>query len=206
MDKPAANEALNTSEAPTTEVPPTTDSGRARARAAASNPWQTWLAYFAVSGFAAGVLWWLLAPGGAFYGAGTDFAVWFPRDATLAALLVLAGVLSAVLALRGQFLLKRRRKSIADKPSRALYVALVVGGLAASVLAWRTGVFAGDLFQTPPENMPSPSMVFSLRSPTVLILWPLTTSVVVFLRQLVAYSFTSGPAAGSMPTGKPGNG
>lgn len=185
-------------------APPPT--ARTRTRASAGNPRQSWLAWFVATGFVAGVLWWLIAPGGAFYGDGTDFTIWFPRDFTLAALMVVAGLVSAALALRGQFLPQRRRKNTSEKPSRTLFAALVVGGFAASVLAWRTGVFAGDLFHTPPENMASPSMVFSLRSPTVLILWPLASCAVVFVRQLIAYSFTSGPAAETMRNGEPGNG
>lgn len=188
---------------PAGDAPPT---ARGRARAAVGNPWQSWLAWFVAAGFAAGVLWWLLAPGGAFYADSADYAVWFPRDATLAALMVVAGIASAVLALRGQFLPKRRRRAMADKPARTLFAALVVGGFAASVIAWRTGVFAGDLFHTPPEPMASPSMVFSLRSPTVLILWPLASSAAVFVRQLISYSFTSGPAAETMRNGNPGSG
>lgn len=175
----------------------------------AGTPWQPWLAYLFGTGVLSGILWWLLAPGGAFYGEGTDYHVWFPRDAVLAGLLLVGGIASAVLALRGTFLPRRSRPAAADpareKPSRALFAALVVGGFAASVIAWRTGVFAGDLFQTPPENMASPSMVFSLRSPSVLLLWPLATTAVIFFRQLIAYSFTS-PADETMQVPKPHNG
>ncbi len=169
-------------------------------RPASGTAWQPWLAYFAVTGMVAGILWWLLAPGGAFYGDGRDYEVWFPRDATLAALLVLGGISSAVLALRGRFLPRQSSAETVEKPSPALFAALLVGGVAASVIAWRTGVFAGDLFQTPPENMANPSMVFSLRSPSVLILWPLACSAVVFLRRLFAYAFAGGPAVETVPS------
>ncbi|AIX99728.1 hypothetical protein ART_0130 [Arthrobacter sp. PAMC 25486] len=169
---------------------------RRHRRATAAAPWSSWPFFFAVTGAGAGVLWWLLAPGGAFYGDGSDFKVWLPRDATLALLLTLAGVLSAVLALRGSRVPWRtRRPGTAEKPSLPLYFGLLLGGLAASVLAWRIGVFAGDLFQTPPANMASPSMLFSLRSPTVLMLWPLSTSLVIFASKLFAYSFLAEPKA-----------
>ncbi len=164
--------------------------------AAASTSWSGWPAFFAVTGAGAGILWWLVAPGGAFYGDGTDFQVWLPRDASLALLLTAAGVLTAVRSLRwprgprswrGRW--GRRGPGPAESPSLPLYIGLLLGSLAASVLAWRIGVFAGDLFQTPPDNMAHPSMVFSLRSPTVLILWPLSASAVIFASKLLAYSF-----------------
>ena len=167
--------------------------------ARASSPWSGWLAFFAATGAGAGILWWLLAPGGAFHGDGTDFKVWLPRDAALAVLLIVAGVLTAVRALRGWRALGGvrgpRRPPAAETPSLPLYFGLLLGALAGSVLAWRIGVFAGDLFQTPPENMAHPSMVFSLRSPTVLILWPLSTSAVIFASKFFAYSFLPEPRA-----------
>lgn len=179
-----------------------------RRRATPGAPWNSWLAFFAATGAGAGLLWWLLAPGGAVYGDGSDFKVWFPRDATLALLLTLAGVFSAVVALRGPRRLRRRRprrpvQDEAEKPSLPLYFGLLLGGLVASVLAWRSGVFAGDLFQTPPANMASPSMVFSLRSPTVLLLWSLSTSLVIFGSKLFAYSFLAGPRPGPEPQAEP---
>lgn len=160
----------------------------ATAGARAGAPWSAWLLFFAATGSGAGLLWWLLAPGGAFHGDGSDFKVWLPRDVTLALLLSAAGVLSAVLALRGP-----GRLRTVEKPSLPLYFALLLGGLAASVLAWRIGVFAGDLFQTPPANMANPSMVFSLRSSTVLILWPLCASLVIAASKLFAFSFVPAP-------------
>ena len=170
--------------------------------AAASAPGSGWPAFFAAAGAGAGILWWLVAPGGAFYGDVTDFKLWLPRDAALALLLTAAGVLTAVRALRGRRALRgwralrgrrgrwgRRGPRPADSPTLPLYFGLLLGALAASVLAWRIGVFAGDLFQTPPDNMAHPSMVFSLRSPTVLVLWPLSASAVIFASKLFAYSF-----------------
>jgi hypothetical protein len=138
-----------------------------------------WLHLPALTGIAAGILWWLLAPGGALYGDGTDIASWFPRDATLAILLLLAGAAGGVAAIR------RRPRAAAG----VLMLALVVGGFAGSVIAWRMGVFAGDLFRTPPANMPNPSIVFSLRSGPVLLLWPLVSVLVFFVWNLFTYAF-----------------
>lgn len=155
--------------------------------AVAANPtaviWRKWLAVTLSLGAIMGAAWFVLAPGGAIYGEGTDFATWFPRDATLAALMLVAGVLSAVLLLRQGG--KNRRVWASATPM----LALLVGGLAGSVLAWRIGVFAGDLFQTVPENLPSPSMIFSLRSPSVLLLWPLASAAVLFVVHFIGYYF-----------------
>lgn len=155
--------------------------------------WRRWLAFSAVAGVAAGILWWLLAPGGAFYGDGKDFEVWLPRDATLGLLMLVAGILSAVLVLRGRRKTARQGSAPASGTETALMAALAVGGFAGSVIAWRIGVFAGDLFHTPPDNMANPSIVFSLRSASVLILWPLASIAVVFVSTLVSYSFFPAP-------------
>lgn len=156
-----------------------------RTTAPAPAGWLRWLGLSAAGGVAAGLTWWLAAPGGAFYGQGKDYTIWVARDLVLAGLMVLGGLTAAGLLIR----------SAARHGSGATVrlVAVLAGGLLGSVLAWRTGVFAGDLFQTPPDNMPSPSIVFSLRSPSVLLLWPLATSVAVFLYTFLAYTFVPPP-------------
>jgi hypothetical protein len=153
-------------------------------RAPASS-WGRWFILSAGFGIVVGIAWWLAAPGGAFYGKGTDYTIWFPRDLVLAGLGVLAGLASAILLVRAT------NRHGAGAMARLL--AVIVGGLLGSVIAWRIGIFAGDLFQTPPTNMPNPSIVFSLRASTVLLLWPLVTAVTVFLYSFVAYAFL--PAA-----------
>lgn len=144
--------------------------------------WRHGLGFSAVLGAVLGVAWWLLAPGGAFYGDGEDYTAWFPRDAVLAVLMVAGGILSAV------WLLRQRRVSAHGPLPMAAFAAMVVGGFAGSVIAWRMGVFAGDLFHTPANNLPHPSMVFSLRSQTVLILWPLASVITAFVAQLFSYA------------------
>lgn len=143
--------------------------------------WRHGLGFSAALGALLGVAWWLLAPGGAFYGDGEDYTVWFPRDVVLAILVVVGGILSAV------WLLRQRRESAHGPVPAAAFAAMVVGGFVGAVIAWRMGVFAGDLFRTPANNLPSPSMVFSLRSQTVLILWPLAGVVTVFMAHLLRY-------------------
>lgn len=143
--------------------------------------WQRWMRVSLALGAVMGAAWFVLAPGGAIYGDGKDYATWFPRDLALAALMLVAGVLSAVL------LLRQGRKTPHIWGSAAPTLALLVAGLAGSVLAWRVGVFAGDLFQTVPDNLPSPSMIFSLRSPAVLLLWPLASAAVLFVVHFAHY-------------------
>lgn len=186
-----------TTAAPETAEPAGRREKRRNKVALAGARWQPWLAYFVLTGMGTGILWWLLAPGGAFHGDGKDFETWFPRDAVLAGLMVMAGAASGVVALRGQFL-PRRPKIQGANPSRALFIVLVLGGFLASAIAWRTGVFAGDLFQTPPANMPNPSIVFSLRSPSVLSLWPLASSIVVFGGKFIDYYSRPGPPLETM--------
>lgn len=168
--------------------------------------WLRMLVASTVTGLGAGILWWLLAPGGAFYGDGKNSEIWFLRDATLGILLMFAGLLSAVMVLRTRGTSGRRaetKKSLGPAtgstriavPSTAALFALVVTGFVGSVIAWRMGVFAGDLFRTPPTNMANPSIVFSLRSASVLLLWPLISVVVVFFTTLVTYSLFPAAAA-----------
>ncbi|MHA7270570.1 hypothetical protein [Arthrobacter sp. HLT1-20] len=153
--------------------------------------WRHGLGFSAAVGALLGAAWWLLAPGGAFYGDGEDYTVWFPRDLVLAILMVTGGLLSAV------WLLRQRRVTAHGPLPAAAFVAMVVGGFVGSVIAWRMGVFAGDLFHTPANNLPHPSMVFSLRSQTVLILWPLASVITVFIAQLFGYGiYPAAPAPG----------
>ncbi|ALV45471.1 hypothetical protein SAMN04489740_0814 [Arthrobacter alpinus] len=148
--------------------------------------WRRGLSSAAIVGACAGVLWWLAAPGGAFYGQGTDATTWLPRDAVLGTLLLVAGIVSGVLTMRR----RRVRVKTGGGPLRSLSVlVLALSGVAGSIIAWRVGVFAGDLFQTPPDNMPNPSIVFSLRSGPVLLVWPLVSSLVVFIWSLVSFAY-----------------
>lgn len=159
------------------------------------NLWWVWLLFPAVSGLLVGILWWFLAPGGAFYGKGADYNLWLPRDMVLGALGVVAAVVSVCL------LLARGRRT--GGASRAALVALVVGSAVGSVLAWRTGVFMGSLFQTPPAQLPSPSVLFSLRAQVVLFLWPLTVAVVAFVVSFAGQLFFQREAQPAARSGDP---
>lgn len=142
-------------------------------------PWSLLLVP-AAAGIPAGILWWLLAPGGLnlvtrdpALASGTVPLVWLPRDLTLAGILVLAGCLLAV------FLADGRR---AD-PQAALLTGLA-GALAGSVLAWGTGVFAGRLLGPAVDASANASIAFSLRAWPVLLLWPAATAMSIFVLEL----------------------
>ncbi|MGO4187265.1 hypothetical protein [Pseudarthrobacter sp. TAF60_1] len=162
-------------------------------------PWK-WFVAAAAGGVPAGLLWWLLAPGGLNLitrnpalrdGANPD--VWLPRDLTLGGLLVLAGCLVAVF--------------LTDKGGRAeqpAFLLSLAGGLVGAVVAWQTGVLSGRLWGPPVDAAINASVAFSLRSLSVLLLWPAATAVSVFalsLLNLLRTASDAGPApdAGTAP-------
>ncbi|WP_427017182.1 hypothetical protein ACQCSX_00485 [Pseudarthrobacter sp. P1] len=138
----------------------------------------TWAGAAAAAGVPVGVLWWLLAPGGAWFVDGADFMAWLPRDGVLALLGVVAGIATAAI------LLPRRRK--AGTAARA--GAAVAGSLAGSVLAWRLGELAGGL-----AGKGSGDGAFVLRATGVLFLWPLAAAAVLFAGTVVSL-LRSGPS------------
>jgi hypothetical protein len=156
--------------------------------------WLRWFSFSALAGIGLGALWWLAAPGGAFYGDVQDYNTWLGRDLVLGALAVAGGLASGCLLVGAG----RRRGTV----SAAHFAAVVLGALLGSVLAWRTGVFAGDLFHVPPANMASPSMVFSLRVPSVLLLWPLACAAAVFVWTTVNYAIVPNPQEAHATAGK----
>jgi hypothetical protein len=115
-----------------------------------------------------GALWWVLAPGGLnllsgnpAFASGTNTQVWLPRDLVLAGFFVVAGCLVAVL-LAG-------RK---DAGSARILLLSVAAGAIAAVLAWQTGLLAGRWLGGPQDTSANASVAFSLRSYSVLLLWP----------------------------------
>jgi hypothetical protein len=143
-------------------------------------PWSLLLVP-AVAGVAAGLLWWLLAPGGlnlltrdTALASGTVPLVWLPRDLTFAGIQVLAGCVLAV------FLADGKRPD----PQAALLTGLV-GALAGSLVAWGTGIAAARLWGPAVDASANASIAFSLRALPVLLLWPAATAVSVFVLELV---------------------
>jgi hypothetical protein len=135
----------------------------------------------AAAGIPAGILWWVLAPGGLnlltrdpALATGGNPVVWLPRDLTLAGIMVLAGCLLAVFLSDG----KRR------DPQAALLMGLA-GALAGSIVAWQTGLLAARLWGPAADASANASVAFSLRAWPVLLLWPGATAVSVFVLELV---------------------
>ncbi|PNH80514.1 hypothetical protein [Arthrobacter sp. AFG20] len=133
------------------------------------------------AGIPAGLLWWLLAPGGqnlisgdSALSSGTNSQGWLPRDLVLAGLFVFAGCLVAVL-------LSGRR----DGGTRRLLLLSVAASAAAAVLAWRTGVLAGIWLGGPQDTSANASVAFSLRSLTVLVLWPAAVAAGFFVLRII---------------------
>jgi hypothetical protein len=162
-------------------------------RRSAVLPWK-WFAAAAAGGVPVGLLWWLLAPGGLnlitrdpALAAGTNPDVWLPRDLTLAGLCVFAGCLMAVF--------------LADKGGRdaqAAFLLGLAGGLGGALIAWLTGVLAGQLWGGPADTSVNASVAFSLRALPVLILWPAATAASVFVLSLVNL-LKSGPGSTGTP-------
>ena len=142
-------------------------------------PWPL-LAVPAAAGVPAGILWWLLAPGGLNLitrdpglAAGTNPAVWLPRDLTLAAIMVVAG------CVLGVFLADKKRAN----PQAALLLGLG-GALAGSLLAWQAGMLSAMLWGPVVDASANASIAFSLRALPVLLLWPAAAAISVFVLEL----------------------
>jgi hypothetical protein len=149
-------------------------------RAPSRLPW-TLLAVPALAGVPAGIVWWLLAPGGAnlitrdpALGSGTNPSTWLPRDLTLAGLMLFAGCLLAV------FLAGKTRSN----PQAALLMGLG-GALVGNLLAWQAGMLSAQLWGAPVDASANASIAFSLRALPVLLLWPAATAVSVFALELM---------------------
>lgn len=156
-------------------------------------PWK-WFAAVAAGGVPVGLLWWLLAPGGMnlitrnpALADGTNPEVWLLRDLTLAGLCVFAGCLVAV------FLTEK-----GGRDPQAAFLLGLAGGLGGVLIAWLTGVLAGQLWGGPADTSVNASVAFSLRSLPVLILWPAATATSVFVLSLINL-LKSGPGSAGMP-------
>lgn len=143
-------------------------------------PWAM-LAVPALAGIPAGILWWVLAPGGLnlitrdpALGTGGNPAAWLPRDLVLGGLLLFAGCLVAV------FLLDGRRPH-----RRAALLLALAGGLLGALLAWQSGMVAARLWGPSEDSSANASIAFSLRAWPVLLMWPAATAASVFVLELL---------------------
>jgi hypothetical protein len=77
---------------------------------------------------------------------------------------------------------------LTDKDGRAAQAAFLLclaGGLAGAVVAWQTGMLAAQLWGGPADTSVNASVAFSLRSLSVLLIWPAATAVSVFVLSLL---------------------
>ena len=162
-------------------VPPVRSSNEAHGARRRPGRGYAWAAGILGAGIPAGLLWWLLAPGGqnlisgdSALRSGTNSQGWLPRDLVLAGLFVFAGCLVAVL-------LSGRR----DGGTRRLLLLSVAASAAAAILAWQTGVLAGLWLGAPQDTSANASVAFSLRSLTVLVLWPAAVAAGFFVLRII---------------------
>ncbi|RAM37539.1 hypothetical protein [Arthrobacter globiformis] len=162
-------------------VPPVRSSNEGHGARRQPGRGYAWAAGILGAGIPAGFLWWLLAPGGqnlisgdSALSSGTNSQGWLPRDLVLAGLFVFAGCLVAVL-------LSGRR----DGGTRGLLLLSVAASAAAAVLAWQTGVLAGRWLGAPQDTSVNASAGFSLRSLTVLVLWPAAVAAGFFVLHII---------------------
>lgn len=140
-----------------------------------------WLVLPPVLGVVAGVLWWLLAPGGLNLVSGNPDlanaatpASWLPRDLVLGALMLVAGCLTGVL-LGG--------KLQGEESGKRLTFALVGGALGA-LISWLVGLLMAQLLGPAPDPNLGSAYGFTLRSYAVLVLWPAATAFITFVLAL----------------------
>jgi hypothetical protein len=144
---------------------------------------QWWLAAIPLAGIPLGLLWWVLAPTGVNLlsgdpelASGTNPDGWLPRDLVLAGLFLFAGCLTGVL-LSG--------KGTYGPGIRNLVLAIAAGALGA-VIAWRVGMLAGEWWGRDEDTSANASIAFSLRSYSVLLIWPAATALAVFVVNLTS--------------------
>ncbi|HEV7167969.1 MAG TPA: hypothetical protein VGN49_08380 [Micrococcaceae bacterium] len=129
-----------------------------------------WFSSSAAAGVPAGILWWCLAPGGAFYGSGQDTSSWLARDLVLGLIGLVAGIAISVI------MVPQRR----SPGAYAKVAAAVVGSAVGSIIAWQLGTLAGALWGHAPAHPASESVAFSLRSYSVLAVWPAVCALIIF--------------------------
>lgn len=140
-----------------------------------------WFVVPVFAGVVLGIVWWLLAPGGANLltrdPAMADPAApltRLPRDLVLAALLLLAGCFTAVLL-----------DSKVREPGQVTRTLLAAaGGLAGAVAAWQLGVLSGRWWG-PAGILPDGEDGFTLRSLVVLLIWPGAVALIGFVFNLI---------------------
>ncbi|MBL0705489.1 hypothetical protein [Sinomonas cellulolyticus] len=121
-----------------------------------------WTVYPVLTGLVLGTVWAAAAPGGLFYGSGSDYQSWAERDLLFAGLGLLAGAVIAVV------LSATRRR--AGLPNRGL--AALAGSVLGTFAAWGTGVGLTRVLGSRGVSPSVPETVFGLQALSSLAVWP----------------------------------
>lgn len=136
-----------------------------------------WAGATVLLGAVLGVIWWLVAPGGALYGDEQLPETWLFRDLTLAVLEIAVG------AAIGTVLVAKL-----ELPDAVRRVAVGLGGsVMGSLLAAVTGNALGR-FLGPHGTAELPGAEFMLRSWGVVALWPAVAASIVFMATVLAWA------------------
>ncbi len=136
-----------------------------------------WTATTAAAGLPAGALWWIAAPGGAFYGEATAPQIWLPRELMLGLIGLGTGGFMGWLVARQRF-----RPEVASKAAAA-----ATGSVFGSAIAWQSGEALGRWLGETPAGGPAAELSeFAVVSYGVLVIWPAAVGVTVFAVLLVS--------------------
>lgn len=128
-----------------------------------------WTVFPVLAGLVLGTVWAVAAPGGLFYGSGTEYATWDERDLAFAGLGLLAGLAIA-------FVLAATRRE-PGLPNRGL--AALAGSILGSLAAWGTGVGLGRVLGARGVSASVAESAFGLQAVSSLAVWPGVVAVMV---------------------------
>ncbi|MGT2460456.1 hypothetical protein [Sinomonas atrocyanea] len=128
-----------------------------------------WCVYPLLGGLVLGTVWVAAAPGGLFYGAGTDYETWDERDLLFGALGLAAGLAVTVALAVG-----RRRTGL---PNRGL--AALAGSTLGTLAAWGTGVGLGHMLGARGVSPSVAESAFGLQALSALAVWPAVVALAV---------------------------
>ncbi|GAB2751851.1 hypothetical protein [Sinomonas soli] len=128
-----------------------------------------WCVYPLLGGLVLGTVWVAVAPGGLFYGAGTDYQTWDERDLLFSALGLAAG-LSITVGLAAS----RRRTGL---PNRGL--SALAGSTLGTLAAWGTGVGLGRVLGARGASPSVAESAFGLQALSALAVWPAVVALAV---------------------------
>jgi hypothetical protein len=128
-----------------------------------------WCVFPLLGGLVLGTVWVVAAPGGLFYGAGTDYETWDERDLLFGALGLAAGLVVTVALAAG-----RRRTGL---PNRGL--SALAGSTLGTLAAWGTGVGLAHALGSRGASPSVAESAFGLQALSALAVWPAVVALAV---------------------------